>query len=90
MQPYVPVPLSRVQLGKPLPVDVWTPDGRLLLRRGQVLQSGAHRDMLATHHASMTESDAHAWQKSLERSMRQMRASGLDMGAIAHLSLIHI
>jgi len=83
MQTYVPVPLIRVQLGKPLPVDVRTPDGRLLLRRGQVLQSAAHRDMLATHHASMSEADALAWQRSLERSMRQMRASGVDMATIA-------
>jgi len=80
---YVPIPLKRVQLDKALPVDVWTPQGRLLLRRGQVLQSEAHREMLATHHASMTEADAAAWQKSLERSMRQMRAAGVSMLLIA-------
>jgi len=80
---YVPIPLNRVQVGKKLPVDAWTPQGRLLLRRGQLLQSEAHRDMLATHHASMTEADAGAWQKSLERAMRQMRAAGVGMLAIA-------
>ena len=84
MQVYVPVPLRRVQLGKTLPVDIWNPDGRLLLRRGQTLQSEAHREMLATHHACMTETDAHAWQRSLERRMRQMRADGASMEAIAH------
>ena len=83
MLAYVPIPLRRVQLGKVVPVDVWTPQGRLLLRRGQVLQSEAHREMLATHHASMTEADAAAWQKSLERSMRQMRAAGVGMLVIA-------
>jgi hypothetical protein len=80
---YVPIPLSRVLIGKTLPVDVWTPQGRLLLRRGQQLQSEAHRDMLCAHHASMTEADASAWQKSLERSMRQMRAAGVGMLIIA-------
>ncbi len=80
---YVPIPLSRVLVGKTLPVDVWTPQGRLLLRRGQPLQSEAHREMLATHHASMTQADADAWQKSLERSMRQMRAAGVGMLVIA-------
>lgn len=80
---YVPVPLGRVQLGRTLPVDVWTPDGRLLLRRGQALQSEQHREMLATHQACMTETDAQAWQKSLERTMRLMRAKGLDMASIA-------
>lgn len=83
MQVYVPVPLSRVQLGRVLPVDVWTPDGRLLMRRGQPLQSEAHRELLAAHRACMTETDALAWQRSLERSMRQMRADGVDMATIA-------
>ncbi len=80
---YQPVPLNRVQLGREFPVDVWSSDGRLLLRRGQVLQSESHRDMLAMHKACMTESDAIAWQKSLERTMRRMRASGVDMLTIA-------
>ena len=80
---YVPVPLSRVQLGKPLPVDLWTPDGRLLLRRGQILQSEAQREMLATHHACTTTADADAWQKSLQRSMRQMLADDVAMTAIS-------
>ena len=81
---YVPVPLNRVQLGKTLPVDIRPPDGRLLLRRGQILQSEAHREMLATHNACMTETDAHAWQRALERQMRVLRQNGVDMAAIAH------
>jgi hypothetical protein len=80
---YVLLPLHRVQLGNVLPVDVWSPDGRLLLRRGQVLQSEAHRNMLAAHQASMTDTDAQAWQKSLERNMRSMRRAGADMAVIA-------
>ncbi len=83
MLTYVPVQLSRIQLGKPLPVDLWTPDGRLLLRRGQILNSEAHRDMLATHHACTTEADAHAWHRALERSMRQMRSTGVAMASIS-------
>jgi len=84
---YLPVPLSRVQLGKSLPVDIWSPDGRLLLRRGQELQSEQHREMLASHQACMTQSDAQAWQKSLERHMRQLYLSGADMTLIAQLPL---
>jgi hypothetical protein len=83
MLTYVPVPLSRIQLGRILPIDIWTPDGRLLLRRGQALQSEAHRDMLASHRASMTETDAQAWKKSLERDMRAMRQAGVPMTTIA-------
>ncbi len=80
---YLPIPLDRVQLGAAFPVDVWSPDGRLLLRRGQLLQSSAHREMLAAHQACMTESDAQAWQKSLERAMRQQRARGVELSQIA-------
>ena len=81
---YLPVPVGRIALGRTLPVDIRAPDGRLLLRRGQALQSEAHRDMLATHHACMTETDAQAWQKALERRMRNMRLNGADMTAIAN------
>jgi HD-GYP domain-containing protein (c-di-GMP phosphodiesterase class II) len=84
---YVPVPLSRVQVGHALPVDIRAPDGRLLLRRGQLLASEAHRDMLATHQACMTNTDAQAWQKALERQMRSLRQGGADMASIAHTSM---
>jgi len=87
MRHYVPVPLERVQLGKPLPVDIWSPSGRLLLRRQQTLQSEAHRDMLRSHQACMTETDAQAWQRALERLMRALFNEGTDMSQIAQLML---
>lgn len=87
MPSYLPVPLERVQLGKPLPVDIWSPSGRLLLRRQQILQSEAHRDMLRSHQACMTETDAQAWQRSLERLMRAFYNEGADMLQIAQLPL---
>ncbi|MDR3367871.1 hypothetical protein [Rhodoferax sp.] len=87
MTHYVPVPLERVQLGKPLPVDIWSPDGRLLLRRAQILRSEQHREMLASHHACMTEIDAKAWQKSLERLMRSLYNEGADMSLLTQLPL---
>ena len=87
MSSYRPVPLERLQLGKPLPVDIWSPSGRLLLRRQQVLQSEAHREMLRSHQACMTETDAQAWQKSLERQMRAFYNEGADMLLIAQLPL---
>jgi len=87
MLTYVPVPLSRLRVGRVLPVDIWTPDGRLLLRRGQTLQSDAHRDMLASHQASMTEADAQAWYKSLERNMRKMRLQDTHMERLLHVPM---
>lgn len=83
MMAHLPVPLSRVQLGRTMPVDIRTPDGRLLLRRGQVLESEAQREMLAGHQACMTETDAQAWQKAHEREMRAMRLNGVPMAEIA-------
>jgi hypothetical protein len=58
------------------------PDGRLLLRRGQALESEAQREMLMTHHACMTETDAQAWDKAMQRQMRAMVARGADMRAV--------
>jgi hypothetical protein len=83
MMAHLPVPLHRVQLGRTMPVDIRTPDGRLLLRRGQVLQSEAQREMLAGHKACMTETDAQAWQKAHAREMRTMRLSGVPAAEIA-------
>lgn len=88
MATYAPVPLERVQIGKTLPVDVWSADGRLLLlRRGQVLQSEEHRNKLSNHHACMTESDAMAWQRSLERKMRTIYLDGGDMSLLDQMPL---
>ncbi|WP_151194606.1 HD-GYP domain-containing protein [Candidatus Symbiobacter mobilis] len=84
---YHPIPLGRIQLGRPLPIDIWSPDGRLLLRRGQTLRSESHREMLAQHQAGMTQSDAMAWQKSLERTMRALRTEGVDLATLAMLPM---
>ena len=84
---YVPIPVAMLELGKPLPVDVWAPDGRLLLRKGQPILSEHHKEMLSAHQASMTESEAKAWQKSYERMIRNMLRDGIDMDVIARAGL---
>lgn len=87
MTTYVPVPLERVQIGKPLPVDVWSAHGQLLLRRGHAVESEAHRDKLSNHQACMTETDAMAWQRSLERLMRAIYLDGGDMTLLEQMPL---
>jgi HD-GYP domain-containing protein (c-di-GMP phosphodiesterase class II) len=87
MPKYVPVPLERVQLGKPLPVDIWSPDGLLLLRRQQILSTEAHRETLAEREACMTEADAHAWQRALERQMRRFYNERVDISLLAQMPL---
>ena len=83
MNNHGPIPFGRVQIGKPLPVDVYAPNGHLLLRRGQMLQSEQHRDTLIDREACMSQADARAWQRSLERLMRTMRYEGCSLAQIA-------
>lgn len=80
---YVAVPLSLLELGKPVPVDIWDPQGILLLRRGQSVRSPQHREMLREHEACVTETDARAWQRSYERAIHNMIMDGRDSDAIA-------
>ena len=80
---YVPLPLDLLDLGKPLPVDVWAPDGRLLLRRGALVLSEQHRAMLRERQAGMTTMDAQAWQKSFDRKIRTLMREGADMELVA-------
>jgi hypothetical protein len=58
------------------------PDGRLLMRRGQSLTSEAQRQMLASHHACMTETDAQAWDRALQRQVRTMAARGVNVRSV--------
>ena len=84
---YVPIPVPMLELGKPLPVDVWDPQGKLLLRKGQPILSEQHKEMLNSHQAGMTESDAKAWQRSYERMIHTMLRDGVDVEIIARASM---
>ena len=80
---YVPLPIHMIELGKPIPIDVWAPSGKLLLKRGQTIISEQHKEVLHAHQASTTASDANAWQKSYERTIRAMLKDGVDTKIIA-------
>lgn len=84
---YVPLPIDLLELGKPLPVDVWDPEGKLLLRQGQALLSEQQKEILQAHQACLMQSDARAWQKSLERMIHAMLQDGADVNTIAHAFL---
>ena len=74
-------------VGNPLPVDVWSPDGRLLLRKGQPIVSEQHREKLYAHDASLTESEAQAWQRAYERMVHALLYEGVDVQVIARLPM---
>ncbi|MES2948998.1 MAG: HD domain-containing phosphohydrolase [Pseudomonadota bacterium] len=80
---YVPIPVALLEIGQPLPVDVWSGAGQLLLRKGQPVTSEEHRDKLHAHQASSTPADALAWQRSYERMVHAMLSAGADVQAIA-------
>ncbi len=84
---YVPIPIALLPVGQPLPVNVWNPDGLLLLRKGQPIVSEQHRDKLYAHNASTTESEAQAWQRSYERMVHTLLQDGMDVQEIARMPM---
>lgn len=84
---YVPIPVALLGIGQPLPVDVWSATGQLLLRKGQPVTSEEHREKLHAHHASATPSDALAWQRSYERMVHTMLSAGADVESISRAAM---
>ena len=84
---YVALPLPMIELGKTIPVDVLDPSGKLLLRRGQVIFSEQQKELLRAHQASMTSSDAQAWQRSFDRMVQHMIRDGVDVAIIARATM---
>jgi hypothetical protein len=81
---YIPIPIAMLEVGKPLPVDVWSGNGQqLLLRKGQPIVSEQHRDKLHAHQACSTATEGLAWQQAYERMVHQMLRDGVDVLTIA-------
>jgi len=80
---YVPIPVALLEVGKPLPVDVLSDSGQLLLRRGQPIVSEQHRDKLLGFHASTSVSDGLAWQHAYERMVHELLQKGMDAREVA-------
>jgi hypothetical protein len=62
---YVPIPIAMLEVGKPLPVDILSASGQLLLRKGQPVVSEQHRDKLQHRRTP--------WRGSVPMSVRSMR-----------------
>ncbi len=80
---YVPIPVALLAIGRPIPVNIWSDTGQLLLRKGQPVVSEQHRDKLNAFNASSTPSDALAWQRAYERMVHEMLRDGVDVMTIA-------
>jgi HD-GYP domain-containing protein (c-di-GMP phosphodiesterase class II) len=84
---YVPIPVALLGIGQPLPVDVWSAAGQLLLRKGQPVTSEEHREKLHAHQASATQGEALAWQRSYERMVHTMLSAGADVQTISQAAM---
>jgi HD-GYP domain-containing protein (c-di-GMP phosphodiesterase class II) len=84
---YVPIPLDKIDFGKPLPVNVWDSRGNLLLRKGQVILSERPKEFLSAHEASATENDLRAWQRGYDRMIYTMLREGVSLELIARATL---
>ena len=80
---YQPIPIALLAVGQPLPVDVWSPQGQLLLRKGQPIVSERHREKLYEYEASATVEEAQAWQRAYERMVYSMWQEGASVEEIA-------
>jgi hypothetical protein len=84
---YVPIPVAMLAVGQPLPVDVWSASGQLLLRKGQPVASEEHRNKLHAHNASSTPADAMAWQRSYERMVHALLSQGVDVEEVSRVPM---
>ncbi len=87
MMKYLPIPIALLEVGKPLPVDVLSDAGQLLLRAGQPITSEQHRDKLHAFKACTHLADGLAWQRAYERMIHQMLQNGADVRELARASM---
>jgi HD-GYP domain-containing protein (c-di-GMP phosphodiesterase class II) len=83
----VPLPLELLAVGKPIPVNVWSSAGQLLLRKGQPLASERDRERLRMHQAVSTAHEAMAWQRAFERMVYEMLRNGVKISEIARVTM---
>ena len=84
---YVPIPIAMLAVGKPLPVDVWSDSGQLLLKKGQPIVSQQHREKLHSFNAGTTPGDALAWQRAYEHMVHALMREGVDLAEIAKATM---
>lgn len=84
---YTELPLQRVASGQVVPVSIWDAKGNLLLRKGQVIASEQHKELLAAHGAQVLDVDYKAWTRSYDRIVNRMSRDGASLEALARLPM---
>jgi HD-GYP domain-containing protein (c-di-GMP phosphodiesterase class II) len=79
MPVYVPIPIDLLQIGKPMPVTLWSSKGQMLLRAGNVILDANHRHKLHGFDAAAVDRDALAWQRAYERQVNNKMREGASL-----------
>ena len=58
---YVPIPIAMLEVGRPLPIDIWSDTGQLLLKKGQPVVSEQHRDKPNPTYIAAGNAAAECW-----------------------------
>lgn len=80
---YVPFPLDDIALKEPVPVNVWDPNGVLLLRKGEVIEDERHRDRLHMHLPMVDEAEYKAWSFRYTAAIDRMVRGNQSLETIA-------
>ncbi len=83
----VPIPIAMLAVGQPLPVDVWSGGGQLLLKKGQPIVSEQHKEKLHSFNACTTAADGLAWQRAYERMVHALMREGVALQEIANATM---
>ena len=81
--PYVTFPLDEIALQEPVPVNVWDPAGKLLLRRGEVIHDEQHRERIHMHLPMVDEAEFRAWTYRYTSTIDRMVRNNQRLDAIA-------
>lgn len=84
--PYVTFPLDEIALQEPVPVNVWDPAGKLLLRRGETIHDEQHRERIHMHLPMVDEAEFRAWTYRYTSTIDRMVRSNQRLDAIAGIT----
>ena len=80
---YVPLPPETLTVGVAVPLSIWDAHGELLLRRGEVIVSERHRDLLLQRNPLVQDEDLRAWNFRYTTELDRMVRNNQSLTKIA-------
>ena len=84
---YVPIPIDLLQVGKPMPVTLWSSKGQMLLRAGNIILDANHRQKLHAFNAAAVDRDGLAWQRAYERQVNNKMRDGASLEEVNKIQM---